>query len=221
MRCNVTYLKRNHQFLKTRLVKNLIFDLGGVIIDLDVEKTKEAFALMSGKSVSEVQDILANSTAFIQYEKGLIKDQEFRNSVRYLLLTDATDSEIDMAWNAMLGSIPGKRIELLKELRKDYKLFLLSNTNNIHLVCFNEIVKSVRGSSSLNPYFDRAYFSHIVNMRKPDAEIYNLVLNDNQLVADETLFLDDNESNLIGASQLGIQTFHVRHPDMIFSLFHE
>lgn len=205
--------------MKIDPVKNLIFDLGGVIIDLNVEKTKEAFALMSGKPISEVQEILANSSEFLLYEKGLISDQEFRNSVRHLLKTDATDLEIDAAWNAMLGGIPGNRIELLKKLRNNYQLFLLSNTNNIHLVCFNEIVKSACGSSSLNPYFDRAYFSHIVNMRKPDAEIYNLVLNDNNLLAHETLFLDDNTSNLEGASQLGIQTYHVRYPDMIFSLF--
>jgi glucose-1-phosphatase len=205
--------------LKIDPVKNLIFDLGGVIIDLNVEKTKEAFALMSGKPISEVQEILASSSEFLLYEKGLISDQEFRNSVRHMLKTDATDLEIDAAWNAMLGGIPGNRIELLKKLRNNYQLFLLSNTNNIHLVCFNEIVKSACGSSSLNPYFDRAYFSHIVNMRKPDAEIYNLVLNDNNLLAHETLFLDDNTSNLEGASQLGIQTYHVRYPDMIFSLF--
>ena len=201
--------------------KNLIFDLGGVIIDLDVERTKAAFALLSQKSVSEVQLLLENSPIFQQYEKGQLNDNQFRNEVRMLLHTNSSDQEIDAAWNAMLGEIPSNRIKLLERLRKDYQLFLLSNTNNIHLVCFNEIVKATCGSLSLDPYFDKAYYSHLVQMRKPEVEIYNLVLNENNLLGHETLFLDDNVSNLEGASQTGIQTFHVSHPDMIFSLFHE
>ncbi len=207
--------------MKFDTAKNLIFDLGGVIIDLDVERTQEAFALISGKSVLEIQELIASSSVFLQYEKGLLNDREFRDSVRSLLSTKASDLEIDAAWNAMLGEIPLKRINLLKRLKKDYQLYLLSNTNNIHLICFNEIVRSTCGSSTLNPYFDKAYYSHLVRMRKPDAEIYTHVLRENNLLAHETLFLDDNTSNLEGASQVGIQTFHVRYPDMIFSLFHE
>ncbi len=207
--------------MKFDTAKNLIFDLGGVIIDLDVEKTQEAFALISGKSVLEIQELVASSSVFLQYEKGLVNDREFRDSVRSLLSTKASDLEIDAAWNAMLGEIPLKRIKLLKRLKRDYQLYLLSNTNNIHLICFNEIVRSTCGSSTLNPYFDKAYYSHLVKMRKPDAEIYTHVLRENNLLAHETLFLDDNASNLEGASRVGIQTFHVRYPDMIFSLFHE
>ena len=207
--------------MKIGSVKNLIFDLGGVIIDLHVEKTKRAFASLGGKSIADVQELLARSPVFSEYEKGLLSDREFRNSVRNLLQTDASDAEIDVAWNAMLGDIPYDRIELLKRLRDDYQLFLLSNTNNIHLVCFNEIIKSTCGSLSLSPYFDKAYYSHLIKMRKPDMEIYNLVLSENNLIPRETLFLDDNVSNLEGAAQTGIQTFHVRYPEMIFSLFHE
>jgi glucose-1-phosphatase len=207
--------------LKIGTAKNLIFDLGGVIIDLDVERTEEAFALLSGKSVLEIKELVAGSNAFLRYEKGLLNDQEFRNSVRSLLHINASDLEIDAAWNAMLGEIPLKRIKLLERLKVDYQLYLLSNTNNIHLICFNEIVKSSCGSLSLNPYFDKTYYSHLVKMRKPDSEIYNLVLGENNLLAHETLFLDDNVSNLEGASRTGIRTFHVRYPDMIFSLFHE
>jgi glucose-1-phosphatase len=207
--------------LKIGTAKNIIFDLGGVIIDLDVERTKEAFASLSQKSVSEIHLLLENSQVFLQYEKGLLNDREFRISVRDLLQVKASDLEIDVAWNAMLGEIPSSRIRLLESLRADYQLFLLSNTNNIHLICFNEIVKSTCGSSSLDPYFDKAYYSHLVKMRKPDAEIYALVLEENNLLAHETLFLDDNVSNLEGAAQLGIQTFHVHNPDMIFSPFHE
>lgn len=201
--------------------KNLIFDLGGVIIDLDVERTKAAFALLSQKSISQIQLLLENSPIFQQYEKGLLNDNQFRNEVRMLLHTYSSDQEIDAAWNAMLGDIPYSRIKLLERLRNDYQLFLLSNTNNIHLVYFNKTVKASCGSLSLDPYFDKTYYSHLVKMRKPDSEIYNLVIDENNLHANETLFLDDNLSNLEGASRIGIQTFHVSHPDKIFSLFHE
>jgi epoxide hydrolase-like predicted phosphatase len=207
--------------LKFGTAKNLIFDLGGVIIDLNAERTKEAFATLSQKSVREIHLLIENSPVFLQYEKGILNDWEFRTSVRNLLHIKASDLEIDTAWNAMLGDIPLSRIRLLESLREDYRLFLLSNTNNIHLVCFNEIVKAACGSLSLDPYFDRTYYSHRLKMRKPDTEIYALVLGENKLLAQETLFLDDNASNLEGAAQLGIQTFHVQNPDMIFSLFHE
>ena len=219
MRCIVTYLKCNPQFLKNSSPRNIIFDLGGVIIDLDVERTMKAFSALSGKTVPEIRQLLESDPIFVNYEKGLASDQKFRDSLRNLLNIKESDEVIDKAWNAMLGAIPKTRIDLLEKLRKKHKLYLLSNTNNIHLCRFNEIVHSVSGSSSLNRYFDRTYYSHIVKMRKPDQEIFAHVLRENGLLPEETLFLDDNAANLEGASRIGIQTFHVTHPDMIFSLF--
>lgn len=197
---------------------NLIFDLGGVIIDLEVEMTKKAFASLSGKPLKDIEHFLENSI-FVWYEKGLISDEEFRNHLRRLLKINTSDEKIDKAWNAMLGNIPRVRINLLERLRGDHKLFLLSNTNQIHLHCFNNIVKSACGEESLEPYFDKVYYSHQLKMRKPDIEIFSHVLKENNLIAGETLFLDDNLVNLKGATQAGIQTFHVQHPDMLFSLF--
>lgn len=206
------------RFLKNNVPENLIFDLGGVIIDLKMEMTKKAFASLSGKQEKDMEQFMENSL-FIQYEKGLIADAEFRDRLRGLLKINCSDEKLDKAWNAMLGDIPKVRINLLERLRGNHKLFLLSNTNQIHLTCFNNIVKSVCGEESLERYFDKVYYSHVLKMRKPDIEIFKHVLSENDLVAKDTLFLDDNTTNLEGASQTGIQTFHVRHPDLLFSLF--
>jgi glucose-1-phosphatase len=201
-------------------IKNIIFDLGGVIINLDTHKTYEQFSKLSGIKVEEFISKASESPFFDQYEKGLLSDQEFREHLRLLLKSEASDSEIDNAWNAMLLDIPLKRIQLLQQLRANYRLFLLSNTNNIHLQCFTKIFQHTTGLPSLDNCFDKAYYSHLMKMRKPDDEIYRQVLIENQLMANQTLFLDDNLSNLQGAKSVGIHTFHVAHPDLIFSLFH-
>jgi FMN phosphatase YigB (HAD superfamily) len=108
---------------------------------------------------------------------------------------------------------------LLRDLKSKYKTYLLSNTNAIHLDCFTGIVKKAHGIESLDPLFHKAYYSHLMKMRKPDPGIYEFVLKENGLKAEETIFLDDNLANLKGAASVGIQTFHVSHPDTIFSLF--
>jgi len=197
---------------------NIIFDLGGVIINLSVPDTFAAFAKASGKSLDDVSKY-ASHQVFLDYEKGLISDEEFRQSVKEMLDWKADAITFDSCWNAMLLDIPVERLRLLERLKKDYRIFLLSNTNEIHLRKFNEILNNTEGRSEMDHYFHKAYYSHRMKMRKPDKEIFEFVLNENQLNPKETLFLDDNVSNLEGAAQTGIQTFHVKNPDLIFSLF--
>ena len=200
-------------------IKNIIFDLGGVIINLSVEKTHEAFASLSGLTVQEVKELVHQSAFFHEYEKGLISDMEFRNHLRELLNLNVADQKLDLAWNAMLLDIPLKRIRLLEQLKGQFSLFLLSNTNNIHLQCFNKQVFQLTGFPSLDHYFHNAYYSHLINMKKPGVEIYEYVLSNSNLHPQETIFLDDNLDNLAGANKAGIRTFHVQQPDQIFSLF--
>ena len=200
-------------------IKNIIFDLGGVIINLSVESTLKEIAQLSGYPADKVLHIYHSSPEFLAYEKGEITNSQFRESLRALFGVNSDDPAIDLCWNAMLGDIPIERIELLKELKGKYRTFLLSNTNAIHLDCFTGIVKKAHGLESLDPLFHRTYYSHLMGMRKPDAEIYEHVLNENGVKAEETIFLDDNLANLKGAASVGIQTFHVSHPDTIFSLF--
>jgi FMN phosphatase YigB (HAD superfamily) len=200
-------------------IKNIIFDLGGVIINLSVEKTHQAFASLSGLPMEEIKSRVHHSAFFHQYEKGLISDSDFREQLRESLNIKVGDTELDHAWNAMLLDIPIERIQLLEKLKPRFNLFLLSNTNNIHLQCFNSQVKQLTGFSAIDVYFHQTYYSHLVKMSKPDVEIYEHVLLSNNLVARETIFLDDNKDNLEGANNAGIRTFHVQQPDQIFSLF--
>lgn len=200
-------------------VKNIIFDLGGVIINLSVEKTHQAFAALSGLSVNEIKSMVHHGAFFHDYERGLISDAEFRTHLRESLRLTVSDVQLDAAWNAMLLDIPIERINLLVRLKEKFSLYLLSNTNNIHLQCFNDIVKNLTGQPFIDYYFHRAYYSHLLKISKPDVAIYNHVLLQNGLRAEETIFLDDNKDNLTGANKAGIKTFHVEHPDQIFSLF--
>ncbi|NJN43257.1 MAG: HAD family phosphatase [Flammeovirgaceae bacterium] len=205
--------------LEKENIKNLIFDLGGVIINLSVQKTIERFAELSKTNPSDMEKKLATAHFMDDFEKGLISDSRFRENIRQYLEIECENEKIDEAWNAMLLDIPVIRIELLNTLKQKYRTFILSNTNGIHLKKFNTILKETTGHDSLDEVCEKVYLSHLVHQRKPEAAIYLSILNDNKLEANQTLFLDDSLINLEGASQLGLHTFHVQQPDMIFSLF--
>jgi putative hydrolase of the HAD superfamily len=220
--CNFTYLKLNTQSVfEQSAVKNIIFDLGGVILNLDINRTYQQFSRLSGKSIEQLKAHAAQTHFFDAYERGAMDDGTFRRHVKSFLEIETVDDEIDIAWNAMLLDLPTARLDLLKKVGSKFRIFLLSNTNNIHLQAFTTIVHSVIGNQPFNHYFEKAYYSHILGMRKPDKEIFQYVLQENGLNASETLFLDDSLANLQGAASMGIQTFHVLHPGLIFSLFDE
>ena len=202
-------------------VKNLIFDLGGVILDLSVDHTLDAFAELSKMPKEKVQDLYLSAPGFLEYEKGLIDDQRFRDYVRATYALSASDREIDAAWTAMLRGIPPLKLELLQKLQGEFRVFLLSNTNAIHLQYINEcMLPQEDGQPSLDRYFHKAYYSHKMGKRKPDAEIFEQVLEENHLVPEQTLFLDDYAVNIEGAKSLGIKTIHVTSPNLILDYFH-
>jgi len=190
-------------------IKTIIFDLGGVIIDLHVEKTISAFAQLSGLSEPEVESEYLSAQFFKQYEKGLISDSQFRQALREEFHVEANDGEIDEAWNSMLGDIPADRIESVKELMRNFKCIVLSNTNAIHERAFHKILSRSFPYQHLNDLFHEVYFSHELNQRKPDQEIYKNVLSLSKTSAAEALFMDDGQTNLDSADQLGIHTLHI------------
>lgn len=198
-------------------LKNLIFDLGGVIINLDTQATVNAFAKL-GKIADDDSISIYSLELFKNYEKGLISDQEFRNELKSKL-SNCSPEEIDLAWNCMLLDIPPVRLDFLKSLKDNYRLFLLSNTNQIHLDQVNLILKDVCGEADFSSFFERAYYSHLMKKRKPDVEIFEQVLAENNLIAEETLFIDDNADNLKGAAMLGIQTLLVTSEKSLFDFF--
>jgi putative hydrolase of the HAD superfamily len=201
-------------------VKNLIFDLGGVILDLSVDHTLESFTSLSPLPKSRVQELYVSTPGFLEYEKGLIDDDAFRSCVRETFSISADDDAIDTSWNAMLRGIAGVKLDLLMKLQNEFQVFLLSNTNAIHLHHINEIILPKGKQNSLDDYFHKAYYSHRMRMRKPDAEIFEQVLEENHLVPEQTLFLDDYAVNIEGAKSLGIKTVHVTSPNLILDYFH-
>ena len=202
-------------------VKTLIFDLGGVILDLSVAHTLDSFAVLSKMPKEKVHDLYFSAPGFIDYEKGAIDDSTFRDFVRKTYAISATDQDIDQAWNAMLRGIPAQKLDLLTRLQSEFQVFLLSNTNSIHVQHINEVIlPKGRESRTLDSYFHKAYYSHRMRKRKPDAEIFEQVLEENNLVPEQTLFLDDYAINIEGAKAVGIKTVHVTSPTLILDYFH-
>ncbi|WKN43227.1 HAD family hydrolase [Tunicatimonas pelagia] len=200
-------------------IENIIFDLGGVIINLDTKATFDGFLALS-QYTNWSQNTVDEVDLFLDYEKGTISSKEFRTGIREMTgNTDLSDEQIDEIWNNMLLDIPPARLELLQSLSEKYRLFVLSNTNAIHVPAFNQIVENVSGQSSINAFFEKVYFSHEVKMRKPEREIYEYVLNDGQLIPEETLFLDDKTENLVAAQEVGIRTFQITPEQDILSFF--
>ena len=191
-------------------IKNIIFDLGGVILDLDLEAAYHEFGQLSGLPIDQVVSRTRGLMLFEDYETGAISSAAFRQQLNELLEMQATDQEIDHAWCAMLGGIPDNRLNLVAGLRKNYRTFVLSNTNEIHVRQFNY---------RLQGHFEKVYYSHEMRLRKPNIEIYEVVLSEQSLDATETLFIDDTLSNIKGAERLDIKTFHLERPDQLTQLF--
>lgn len=203
-------------------IKNIIFDLGGVILDLHVSRTLEAFSRCSRLPVEEVMRLFRTSAGFEKYERGEFDDNEFRDFVRQLYGIAVSDEQLDQCWNAMLGPIPPAKLDLLIRLKKKYSIFLLSNTNTIHLNYVNSIILPPSETTpSLDSYFHQAYYSHFMGKRKPEPEIFEQVLSEHQLQAEESLFLDDNSENIMGAQRVGLQTAYVNSADFILRYFNE
>ncbi len=200
-------------------IKNLLFDLGGVILNIDFQQVALSFNKLSKKDIPFIRQQIEERRLFYNHEVGKWSDAEFRTTVNHMLETSLTDEQIDHAWNSMLFDIPQERIALLKELRKTYPLYLLSNTNAIHILEVNRILQRDHQISSLEDLFDKTYYSHQIQLAKPSAECYQFVLEDAGILPNETLFIDDSALNIQGAKQIGIQTVHLQTPATILDIF--
>lgn len=206
--------------LNIATLKNLIFDLGDVIIPIDLTAPVRNFAMLANLPEEEVRAIWIQHDIFKHYETGLIDDEAFRGHVRRLLKkrNDAPDSwadeVIDTAWNTVLLDLPVERIERIKELQANHRLFLLSNTSPIHIRRVNQVLTSLN-QPTLEELFERVFYSYEVKLMKPSPEIYQYVLTEAGLNAEETAFFDDNMANIQAAMVLGIQGVHVQPPKTI------
>jgi putative hydrolase of the HAD superfamily len=181
-------------------IKAVILDLGVVIINIDQEKTLRAFERLG----IDLEDINESMPIFKQYEKGEISDEDFIRTLKTALKGNATEDQIIKAWNAMILDIPKHRFRLIGELRKHYNVHLLSNTNSIHIQEIKDYISKYHPNEDWHSTFDKLFLSYEIGLRKPDAAIYNHVLNEINLKPEETIFVDDSRANIKGAEKLGI-----------------
>jgi glucose-1-phosphatase len=191
-------------------LKNLIFDLGQVILDLDFNATKKAFEAIGFHNHADMFGKYSGNQTFLQFECGLVSEEAFYDTVKTVgNLHHMSNQQIAQAWNAMLLHVPPARLQLLTRLRGQYQIFLYSNTNCIHYKRFQEQFQIDYPAQQLDNYFDKAYYSHKFGMRKPNVESYKVLLDDAQIQAHETLFIDDGDANIEGAKQAGLHTLLV------------
>jgi len=189
--------------------KNIIFDLGGVLLNIDYHKTSKAFQNFGIKNFDELFSQFKANELFEKLETGDISEEDFYISIQQHADLPLTINEIKTAWNAMLLDFRIDSIKFLKTISDKYNLYLLSNTNSIHHRAFIEIYKKEVGEPSIDSYFKKSYYSHLIGKRKPHLETYRYVLNDSNLKAEETLFIDDSINNIEAAKETGIQTHHL------------
>lgn len=186
--------------------KALIFDFGGVIINIDFKLTHQAFRVLGIEHLDQKFSQTQQSGFFDRFEKGEISSANFRKEIKQFLDSNISDLELDQAWNKMLLDIPARRIEIIKQLKTQYQCVLLSNTNQIHYDFYRKELEKVHAYEKFSDLFDKTYFSHEIGMRKPDKEIYNYVLEDLKLKPEEVLFIDDTQKNIEAANELGWHT---------------
>jgi putative hydrolase of the HAD superfamily len=187
-------------------IKSVVFDFGGVILNIDFNKTAEAFASLGVDRFIEMYSQKNADHLFRHYEEGKLSEPEFYDAIRRSINNTLSDEQIRHAWNALLLDYRIKAIDTLKKIRPHYNLYLLSNTNSIHVAAFTKIYHEQFGGGNLEDHFDKIYYSHIIGLRKPAKEAYEYVLKENNLIAAETLFVDDTEPNIPPAKELGMQT---------------
>ena len=196
-----------------REIKNLIFDLGNVIVDLDLETSEELLRQLTG--ISWLNANAADLEIFLDFECGRIEEALFLNYLIDRSQNKVQAIDLIKAWNAMLVDIPLQRLLMLKHLKKEYQVYLLSNTNETHIRWVDQYLKTNYKISSLSDVVHTAFYSHELLCRKPDQEIYHQVLDRAGIKAEESVFFDDNHENIAAAHDLGIISIWVDPKDEI------
>jgi len=189
-------------------ISTLIFDFGGVLIDLDMNQSVLNFKKLGVENVENYLSNFGQSGFFMQLEKGKISAEEFRSEIRKMTTNTITDKEIDDAWNAFLVRIPSEKLDIVYQLRKKFRVIMLSNTNAIHFPYAERTFFSYK-NRGIDEYFDKCYRSYDMKMAKPDAEIFEAILSQEQVAANQCLLLDDGPKNIEQAQKLGFQTYFV------------
>ena len=200
-------------------IKNIIFDLGGVILDIDENIVYKELEKM-GINVSELAHSKEFMDIFSKFDIGVYTAPTFRKKIKALLGQEKmTDQKFDAIWNAMLLDIPRERIEAIEKVKKHYKIFLMSNSNVIHYDLYVRDLQLRFGYNEFDELFNKSYFSFAEHLEKPDPRFFELILDHEGLIPEETLFIDDTAENIKVAKSLGIHTYHIRRDELVRNLF--
>ena len=198
-------------------IKTIIFDLGAVLLNINYQLTLIEFAKLGVKNADSFYSKEVQTNLFNEIETGKISVDSFLKLLQKET-ENASKNEVRNAWNAMLLDLPKERIELLKKLKQDFPIYLLSNTNSIHISEFRKKLGETKYQEFYN-LFDKVYYSHEIGFRKPNKEAFQLILDENNLKANEVLFIDDSPQHIRGANKLGIQTHHLSDTEEVATLF--
>jgi glucose-1-phosphatase len=200
-------------------IDTIIFDFGGVIIDVDYDLTEKAFQKLGIKNFDELYSQAQQSMLFDQFETGQISPQEFREKLKDMCKLHFDDHAIDHAWNAMLGGIPDERLSVIERLRNNYRTFVLSNTNVIHIKFIENYMDQTGIKNRFYNCFEKVYFSFEMKQRKPHPETFETVIEENNLIPSRTLFVDDSIQHIKGAEKAGLNTLFLEKGTDITDVF--
>lgn len=193
-------------------------DLGGVLLNIDYNRTSAAFKALSGGAFDQMYSQAKQESLFDQLETGRIRPKEFREKLRELEF-QGSDVELDTAWNAMLLDFPEHRLNFLEQLSKENTLYLFSNTNYIHIQSFEARMESEGQLERFRNCFQNIYYSSVVGRRKPEVSTFQWVLRAEGLEASKVLFIDDSEQHVVGAREAGVDAYHLKAGEEVSSLF--
>ncbi|HQQ93745.1 MAG TPA: HAD family phosphatase [Bacteroidia bacterium] len=188
-------------------IENIIFDLGGVIINLDLQRSISAFNQLSEVPFESIYTQAKQSSLFDELDKGKLGAESFFRQLRHELNYQGPEETLLQAWNAMLLDVPEHRLDLLVQVKQNYRSFLLSNTCEPHISAFERQLYLEHGVKNFEDYFDRVYYSCRLGLRKPELAIFKRVLDENGLEADKTVFIDDSIQHVKAAGECGINAY--------------
>ncbi|HOA37631.1 MAG TPA: HAD family phosphatase [Flavihumibacter sp.] len=201
------------------MTKNILLDLGGVLLNLSFPKTEQAFAALGLPDFNNHFSQFKASPLFEELETGKVSKEAFLQHFKKETGLQAADKDIVAAWNAMLLDFPAERVAWLDQLADKYRVFLYSNTNAFHHDAFQETFLQAYPQKPFDHYFEKAYYSHTLGLRKPYASSYTALLQDAGLQAGETLFIDDTYPNIQGALEAGLQAVHLEPGMTVLDLY--
>ena len=201
------------------MIKNLLLDMGGVILDVSYQRVIETFKSYGIENFDKVYTQAKQVEIIDLFEEGKCNAEEFRDGIRKLVGKELSDEQIDKAWFSMILEIPRDVIQLLGVLKLKYRLFLFSNTNVLHIEYLKKEFERQLGFDLFNCVFDKAFFSNEIHHRKPHPESFKYVLEQAGIEAEETLFIDDSKQHLEGASKVGLNTYWLTNGETLIDLY--